>query len=268
MHEFALGVTGLFHQGAVDLVGHQHLDALFPNAVGFAHRHPDVGVDEVEALHALLDVVGDGELGAGLFGDFLALLDELLGGLKFLGGDDADVHTHLHAADHQAVTHVVAGIANVSELHLVEGLVGVLLDGEEVGKDLGGVSLSGQTVPHGDAGILGQLLDGGLVEATVLDAVEHATQHAGGVLHALLDADLAAGGTQVGHVGTLVVSANLKSAAGAGRGLLEDKGDVLAFQAGLLSAGIFGALQVAGQVEQIIELLRRKVEDLKEIAVS
>ena len=69
-------------------------------------------------------------------------------------------------------------------------------------------------------------------------------------------------------MGALVLGGDLEGAAGAGGGLLEDEGDVLAGHGGLLAAGIFGALEVAGQVEQVIELLRREVEDLQEIAVS
>ena len=190
VHKLALGVACLFHQLCVDLIGHQHIDALFPHAVGLAHRYPNVSVDKVKTLHALLHVVGDGKLGTSFLGDFLALFDKIFGRLQFLGGDDADVHTHLHTTDHQAVAHIVAGVADISELHLVEGLIGMLLNGEEVGQNLSGVSFGGKTVPHGDAGIFGQFLDSGLVEATVLDAVEHTTQHAGGVSHRFLDADL------------------------------------------------------------------------------
>ena len=128
----------------------------------------------------------------------------------------------------------------------------MLLDGEEVGENLCGVSLSGKAVPDGNAGVFGQLLDGGLVKAAVLDAVEHAAEDASGVFHALLDANLATGGAEIGDVCTLVLGANLESAAGAGGGLLENQGDVLAFEVGLLGTGIFGAFQVASQVEEIV----------------
>ena len=70
----------------------------------------------------------------------------------------------------------------------------MLLDGEEVRQDLGGVELVGQAVEHRHAGVLGQLLHNGLPEAPVLDAVVHPAQHPGGVGDGLLHADLAAGG--------------------------------------------------------------------------
>ena len=36
-----------------------------------------------------------------------------------------------------------------------------------------------RSVPHGHAGVFGQLLNGGLFETAVVDAVEHASEHAG-----------------------------------------------------------------------------------------
>ena len=135
----------------------------------------------------------------------------------------------------------------------------MLLHGEEVGQNLGGMALVGQAVPHRHACVFGQLLNGLLLEAAVLDAVEHATQHAGGVGHALLYANLAAGGSQIGDMRPLVLRANLKGAACAGGGLLKNQGDVLALQGRLFGAGVFGALQVAGQIQQIVQFFRAEV---------
>ena len=66
----------------------------------------------------------------------------------------------------------------------------MLLHGQEVGEDLGGMELVGEAVPDGDAGIGGQFFDPFLAVAAVFDAVEHAAEHAGGVLDGLLHADL------------------------------------------------------------------------------
>ncbi len=126
----------------------------------------------------------------------------------------------------------------------------------------------GQAVPHGDAREFGQLLHGGLGEAAVFDTVEHASEHAGGVFHGFLDADLRAGRTQVRDMGTLVVGCHFKGAAGAGGGLLENQGDVLALHPRLFGAGVFGALQVTGQIKEILYFLGGKVEQLEEAAVS
>ncbi len=126
----------------------------------------------------------------------------------------------------------------------------------------------GQAVPHGYTRIFGQLLDRGLGEAAVFDAVEHAAQHAGGVFHRFLDADLRAGRAEIRDVGTLVIGGYFEGAAGAGRGFLEDQGDVLALETRLFGAGVFGALQVAGQVEEILDLFRGEVEEFEETPVS
>ena len=135
----------------------------------------------------------------------------------------------------------------------------MLLHGEEVSQDLGGVALVGEAVPHGNASILGQFLNSLLGEATILDAVEHTTQHASGVLHALFHANLATGGAQIGDVGALVLSGYLKGATGTGGGLLKNQSDVLALQGGLLGAGVFSTLEVASQIQQIVEFLGTEV---------
>ena len=73
-------------------------------------------------------------------------------------------------------------------------LVAVLDHGEHVAQDLGRVELVRQAVVHGHAGVLTQLLDDVLAETAVLDGVVDLTEHAGGVLHRLLVADLRAVG--------------------------------------------------------------------------
>ena len=51
-----------------------------------------------------------------------------------LGGAGGEVEAHLGAAHHQAVAHVVAGVAEVNEVDALE-VAEVLPDGEEVGED-------------------------------------------------------------------------------------------------------------------------------------
>ncbi len=95
------------------------------------------------------------------------------------------MQAHLGAAHHQAVAHVVTGVAEVDEVDALQ-LAEVLPDGEEVGQDLGGVELVGQAVPHRHPGVVGQVLHDLLAVAAVLDAVKHAAQHPGGVGDGLL----------------------------------------------------------------------------------
>ena len=59
---------------------------------------------------------------------------------------------------------------------------------------MGGVVFVGKTVPNGDTGVATQLFHQLLAEATVLDAVKHATQHSGGIGDGLFFAHLRAGG--------------------------------------------------------------------------
>ena len=138
---------------------------------------------------------------------------------------------------------------------------------EEVRQDLRGMELVREAVPDGNTSVLGQFLHGRLREAAVLDAVEHPAQHPGGVLHGFLDADLRARGAEIGHVRTLVIGRHFEGAAGPGGRLFENEGDVLARERLALRTGLLGLLEGAGEVQQIPDFLRGKVEQFQETAV-
>ena len=122
------------------------------------------------------------------------------------------------------------------------------------------MELVGQAVPHRHPGVVGQVLHDLLAVAAVLDAVKHAAQHPGGVGDGLLFADLAARRVEVGDFHAQIVGGDLKAAAGAGGGLLEDKGDVLAAQGIVADAGLLLCLQVGGEVQQLLDLGRGVVQ--------
>ena len=138
--------------------------------------------------------------------------------------------------------------------------------GEEVGEDLGGVGFVGEAVPHGHVGETGQLFHDVLTEAAVFDAVVHTGEHAGGVGHGFLLADLGAAG-KIGAVAALIVDGGLEGAAGAGGGLFENEGDVLALEELGFAAGLAQSLEAGGEVEQAGQLFTGEVGDLEEVAV-
>ncbi len=134
------------------------------------------------------------------------------------------------------------------------GLSAVFAHGQGVGDHLGRVEFGGQAVEHRHTGELGQFFDDFLLEATVFDGVVHPPEDAGGVFHAFFVADLRRHRVDVGDVGALVMGRDFEGAAGAGRGFFEDQRDVLALEVRALGAGVFGALEVAGQVQQVVQL--------------
>ncbi|MNN35709.1 hypothetical protein D3C81_1495680 [compost metagenome] len=143
----------------------------------------------------------------------------------------------------------------------------MLAHGQHVGEHLGRVVLVGQAVEHRHPGELGQLFDDFLLEAAILDGIVHAPEYAGGVLHAFFVADLRRVGIDIGYVGPLVISGHFEGAAGAGRGFFEDQGDIVAFQVLLLGTGVLGTLEVAGQVQQVLQLASAVVFEAEQVAV-
>ena len=268
VHEPHVRVLRTTHDVHVHLIGLEQVDALLPHALLLTHRHPHVGVEEVDPSDAFVDVLGQRQLGAGLFCDVPTGLHQLVRGPQVLRRAQPHVHAELAATDHERVPHVVAGVPEIAVRDLGEWLLAGLRHGHHVGEDLGGVELVGEPVPHRHSGVLGQDLDLLLAEPSVLDAVVGAPQHPSGVLHRLLVADLRAAGVEVGDVGTLVIGGHLERGPGPGRGLLEDERDVLVGQVWTLIAAVLGRLQVRGQSQQELELGRGEVEFLQEAAVA
>jgi len=133
---------------------------------------------------------------------------------------------------------------------------------------MSGMVLVGQAIPHRHPSILGKLLGQLLGEAAVLDAVVEAAEHTGGILHRFLVSDLRALRAEVGHVRALIVGGHLEGAARAGRALLEYQRDLLAHQVLCLGAVPLGRLQVFRHGQKVANLVRRKVHQVEEIAVS
>ena len=126
----------------------------------------------------------------------------------------------------------------------------------------------GQTVPHGNAGVLGQILNNGLLEAPVLDAVIHPAQDLSGVRQGLLLSHLRGARIQEGNAHAQIPGADLKRAAGTGGGLLEQQDDLLAGEPHVLHAVILHALEFAGQIQQVVDLLRCVVQQSQEASSS
>jgi hypothetical protein len=77
--ELGCGVAGALHEVGVHLVGTEQCHALLPDFAWFAHRHPHVGVDEVNAGDAGGDVVGDHDVSAGAVGKLAGGGDHVVG---------------------------------------------------------------------------------------------------------------------------------------------------------------------------------------------
>ena len=268
VEELRVRISRRLHQLCVHLVLLQDRDPLGPLPGGLAQRDPDVGVDEVAPLDALLRLVGDGDRGPRERGERLRPLDDPLVRREGLRPDEPHVHSHQRSGKEERVRHVVPGIAEKREREVLERRSGVLFHRQEIREHLCRVGLVRQSVVDRDPGVLREDLDALLREAPVLDGVVHPAEDAGGVLHRLLVADLRTRRIQGGHAHPLVERRHLEGAAGPGRGLLENDAEVLPREAGDRARRVRGALQVAGEVEEEAELGGRKVGHVEEAAIS
>ena len=112
-----------------------------------------------------------------------------------------------------------------------------------------------------------QRFDGALREAAVFDGVVEAAEDARGVGDAFFVAKLAAAGAEVAAMRALVKAGDFKGAAGAGRGFLENQGDVFAAKARGFAARFFCGFERGGAVKQVEDGFARMVGEFEQAAV-
>ena len=233
------------HPRGVDLVRGQRPDALGPDFLRLAHADPDVGVEHVGPGRGV-GGIGQRHAAARGFGKFRTPGDKRRIGPVFLRRASRVVQPHLGAADHQRVAHIVPRVAQVSELEPGQ-FAEMLLQGQEIGQDLGGVVFVGQAVPDRHLGGVGKLLHNSLAEAAVLDTLKHRSKHPGRIGDRFLFADLAARRVKVGRAHAEVVRRNLKAAPGAGGCFFKNQRNVFAAQPVVRDAGFLLGFEFCGQ---------------------
>ena len=98
---FTRGLPAARHQFGVDLEREQHVDTVAPRLDRLTHRHPHVGVDEVDAAHRLERIIGDGDPGPGRGREVLAHRHMLVAGKQIVRRADSHVHAELGAHQKQ-----------------------------------------------------------------------------------------------------------------------------------------------------------------------
>ena len=106
--------------------------------------------------------------------------------------------------------------------------------------------------------IAGDVLHHALMEAAVLDAVEHAAQHAGGVLDRFAPAQLNVVGIEKHHAGAQFADAGLKRHACARGGLGKNEGPSLACER-LRRVRATLAFEGGGVVQDFFKIRRRQL---------
>lgn len=198
-------------------------------------------------------------------GAFAGEPEDLLAGGKLPGADIHKVHSDLAAAHHQRTGDIVAAVADIRQLKPLQGAK-MLLDGQEVRKNLGWMPFVGKPIPDGDTAVAGKILDHTLGIAPEHDAVKHPAQDAGRILHRLLLAKVKVMGIQILRVATLVMDAADGGAVGPRRTLLEDEGYVLAIEQGVLQirAALLTGLELLGKLNKTDNLLVRQIKQTQD----
>ncbi len=168
------------------------------------------------------------------------------------------MHAEAGREPHQRVADVVA-VAEVGEPDALEATE-PLADRHRVGECLQRVGEVGEPVDHRDRGVLGERVDLVLVERADQEGADEAREHERRVAVALAARELEVGGGKVERHPAELRDPDLEPDAGAGRRLVEDHPDRPARQHAQLLAAEALLLQLVGEVERELELVRDQSE--------
>ena len=210
VHELDIRISRLFEKLHSDLVRCKDLDSL-GDLILFTHRCPDVSVENVCALDALY-IVGYFYDSASLFCDRVDLFEYLSRDLvsQHLRAVSDEVHSHLRAAVHPCIAHVVSDVSAEYDFDVLQRLVYVLLYRQHVAEDLCRVVIISKAVPYRNARILREVFDSLLAVSSVLDAVEESSEYLCRVFDRLLLSELRAVRVYECDVSSLVVRSDFE----------------------------------------------------------
>src|SRR5205085_2939687 len=115
VHKFRVWVLCQGHELAVDLVRKHQLDTLVPKSGRPAHRHPDVGIQEITPFDSSFGIVCQGDVSSGLSCEGIYLVKTSLPGPALARTSQTDIHAHLRSPYHERIPHVVAHVAEEAE---------------------------------------------------------------------------------------------------------------------------------------------------------
>ena len=204
-----------------------------------AHGDPDVCVEDIGARKGFVGVsyLEELYLAAGRAGHAFHVFRQGFIRPQFLGRQRDEMHAHLGAPYHEGIAHIAARIAAIHHLDLVERLASMLLDGEKISEYLRRVIVVGQSIPHRNAGVFGQVLNEFLGEPPVLNAVVHPPEHFSRILDGFFLPHL--GICEEGRVSAFVPTGCLERATRPRRSFIENENDIFAVQSVPLDAGAF-----------------------------
>lgn len=166
------GIRGVRKEGAIDLVIFEVRQA----DGGFfflAHADPNIRVEDGGGGSGGWQVLGDEDW-------VIEGIEKVLSGHIFFRGGDAHFEAEFFCRPHPRASDIAIAVADEANGEIVEGTA-FFLDGLEVGENLAGVFLVGESVDGGDVAEVSKIDDILLGEGADDRAVNHTTQDAGGI---------------------------------------------------------------------------------------
>ena len=169
------------------------------------------------------------------------------------------MHSHFGACHHQGIPHIIAGISHICEPDILQ-IAEMLPYGQQICQHLGGMELICEPVPNRHPRVFCKLLHNILPVSPIFNSLKHACQNPGRIRDALLFSDLGARRVQISGPHTQVMCGHLKCAPGTGTGFFKNQCHIFSPKGVHRNPFLLFILQFCGQINQIFNLLRCKIQ--------
>ncbi len=250
----------ILHHLLIHLIRKQILDPLCPYLIRLAHRHPYIRIDHICTLCRLLNILFQPNHRARLLGNLLASLHQLLRRPIFLRCTSRKIHPHLRTAHHPGISHIITGIPHIDHLHFQRPKM--FPNRQKVCQDLCRMKFIRQPIPHRHLCMFCQLLHNLLSKAPVLNPLIHPAQHSRRIRNTLFLPNLRPRRLQIRRPHPQIMSRHLKRTPRPRTRLLKNQRHILPPKRIHQDPFPFLPLKLRRQIQQILHLLRRKIQQL------
>ena len=136
------------------------------------------------------------------------------------------MHSHFCTENHKRISHIIAGISHIYQLHPFCSAQ-MLLNGKQICQHLCWVIFISQAIPYRYPCIFCQRFHLFLAIATILNSIINSSKHSCSIFDTLFFSNLRTLWVQISSTHSKVMSSGFKGTSGSGTGFFKNQGNIL-----------------------------------------
>ena len=220
--------SGVLHHFPIHLVRSQFPDSLLPYLFRLSHGHPYIRINHIGILGSCRHIFSQGNRSSRTFRHCLTFLHKRFLRKILCRSTGGKMHAQLCADHHQGISHIIAGIPHIGQLHALDAPQ-LFLNGQKICKHLGRMKFVCKTIPHRHACILCKFFHDFLSIAAVFDSFIHPAKHTCRVRNTLLIPNLRPLRIQISGSHAQIMGSHLKGTSGPSAGFFKNQRYILTF---------------------------------------